>query len=289
MGEKRGKVPGKVTEALTVPRDAVDLASYDTRATPAFDGGKAEGKQALAAMGDELSALQERLFAEGRAGGERRILLVLQGMDTSGKGGTLRHTIDLFDPQGVHTKAFAAPTPAEKRHHFLWRVRKELPGPGIVGGFDRSYYEDVIVARVRRLSSTERIEARYDEINELEEELVESGTVLLKCLLHISPDEQKDRLLQRLDRPDKHWKFDPGDIDDRALWPAYQEAYQVAVERCSDAAPWLVVPADRKWYRNWAVAAVLLEALQRMDLRWPEADFDVDEQRRRLTHHDPLG
>jgi PPK2 family polyphosphate:nucleotide phosphotransferase len=277
-----------VTQALTVPQEPVDLAAYDTRATPGFDGDKADGKQALAGMAESLSDLQERLFAEGRSGGERSILLVLQGMDTSGKGGVMRHAVGLFDPQGVHIKSFKAPTDEEREHDFLWRVGRETPAPGMIGIFDRSHYEDVLIGRVRKLVSEAEIEARYDAINAFEQRLVDAGTTVVKCMLHISDEEQKERLLARLDDPTKHWKFNPGDVDERSVWSDYQAAYEVALERCNtDEAPWLVVPSDRKWYRNWAVATVLQETLEGMGLTWPEADFDVAEQRTRLTEEDP--
>jgi PPK2 family polyphosphate:nucleotide phosphotransferase len=279
-----------LTKTLTVPPGPVDLASYDTRATPGFDGDKAAGKAALAELAEPLSDLQERLFAEGRSGGTRRILLVLQGMDTSGKGGTMRHAVGLFDPQGVRIKAFKAPTEEELRHDFLWRVRRAVPEAGLVGIFDRSHYEDVLIGRVRKLVSDSEIEARYEAINQFEQELVAGGTTVVKAMLHISPDEQKERLLARLDDPTKHWKFNPGDVDERALWSDYEAAYETAIERCnSKGAPWLVVPADRKWYRNWAIASVLRETLENLDLEWPKADFDVDEQRRRLDEEDPIG
>jgi PPK2 family polyphosphate:nucleotide phosphotransferase len=277
-----------LSAALAVHGD-VDLASYDTRATPGFDGDKSDGKKALAALGKELSDLQERLFAQGRSGGSRSVLLVLQGMDTSGKGGTLRHAVGLFDPQGLRIKSFKAPTEEELRHDFLWRVEKELPGAGVVGIFDRSHYEDVLIGRVRQLAPEDEIERRYDAINAFEQRLVGAGTTVVKCMLHISADEQRERLLARLDDPTKHWKFNPGDVDERAAWSGYQAAYQVALSRCStEEAPWHVVPADRKWYRNWAVATVLLETLRSLDLEWPRADFDVEEQRRRLEREDPL-
>jgi PPK2 family polyphosphate:nucleotide phosphotransferase len=271
------------TDLLRVPPGPVNLAAYDTRATPGFDGGKAEGKAALARLDSHLSELQEMLFAEGRTGGRRRILFVLQGMDTAGKGGVMRHAVALFDPQGVHIKAFGAPTEEELAHDFLWRIRRELPGPGMVGIFDRSHYEDVLVGRVRELAPPEEIERRYDAINDFEAELVERGTTVLKCMLHISAETQRERLLRRLDKPTKHWKFDPGDLDDRVHWSSYQKAYEIAIERTNtDVAPWLVVPSDRKWYRNWAVARVLLETLEGLGLEWPKADFDVEEQRHRL-------
>jgi PPK2 family polyphosphate:nucleotide phosphotransferase len=278
-----------IIEALTVPRGPVELSSYDARATPLFQGLKKEGKGALAAMGAELSDLQERLFAEGRSGGTRSVLFVLQGMDTSGKGGLSRHAFALVDPQGVHITSFKAPSKAELRHDFLWRIQKEAPRAGFIGVFDRSHYEDVLIAKVRGLAEPEEIERRYDAINSFEGRLVAAGTVVVKCMLHISADEQRERLLARLDDPSKLWKFNPGDIDERRRWPEYQQAYEVALERTNtDHAPWLVIPSDRKWYRNLAVASVLRETLRRMDLRWPPADFDVEEQRTRLLKEEPV-
>jgi PPK2 family polyphosphate:nucleotide phosphotransferase len=279
-----------IGEILTVPRGPVDLASYDSRAKPGFSGNKKQGKAVLFAMGDELSELQERLFAEGVSGGGRRVLLVLQGMDTSGKGGVIRHVLGLVDPQGLRIKAFKAPTRAELRHPFLWRVERELPGPGIIGVFDRSHYEDVLIARVRKLVTRREITSRYRAINEFEKRLVDEGTVVVKCMLHMSADEQRRRLLARLDDPEKRWKFRPGDVDERRSWPDYQEAYEVALERTNtDHAPWLVIPSDRKWYRNLAVAHILRERLRAMDPSWPGPDYDVEEQRRRLVDERPLG
>ena len=281
---KEPSSPVSVVETLTVPPGPVNLIEYDPRATPGFTGGKAEGKAALKSFDGRLSDLQERLFAEGRTGSQRRVLMVLQGMDTSGKGGVLRHTVALFDPQGLRIKSFKAPTEEELERDFLWRVRNELPGPGIIGIFDRSHYEDVLIARVRELAPEAEIEERYDAINAFEAELVDAGTTVVKCMLHISPDTQKERLLARLDDPTKHWKFNPGDVDERSLWSRYQQAYEVAVERSNTAAArWLIVPSDRKWYRNWAVGAVLKATLEALDPRWPDPDYDVEEQRARLT------
>jgi len=272
-----------------MPPGPVDLASIPTDATPGFTGKKSDGKAALAALGDELADLQERLWAEGRSGGGRRILLVLQGMDTSGKGGTLRHTVGLVDPQGVRITSFKAPTDDELSHDFLWRIRNALPDAGYIGVFDRSHYEDVLIARVRELAPPDEIERRYQAINHFESELVGAGTTLVKCMLHISADEQKERLLARLDDPSKHWKFNPGDVDERARWPAYRAAYETALERTNTGiAPWHVVPADRKWFRDLAIGRLLLEALRGMGLEWPQADFDVAEQRRRLEQEEPV-
>ena len=280
---------GAVTaHPLRLPTGPVDLDTVPSGATPGFDGGKRKAKAALYAMGDDLADLQERLFAEGRAtGSHRRVLLVLQGMDTSGKGGVLKHTVGLVDPQGVRITSFKAPTEEELAHDFLWRVRRGVPGPGYVGVFDRSHYEDVLIGRVDALADAEELERRYDAINEFERELVDDGCVVLKCMLHISKDTQKERLLRRLDRPDKYWKYNPGDLSARAKWDAYREAYAIALERTNtDHAPWFVVPSDHKWFRNLAVGQLLLAALRGMDLGWPPADFDVDEERARLLAED---
>jgi PPK2 family polyphosphate:nucleotide phosphotransferase len=274
----------RLSNLLRVPPGPVTLATYDPRATPGFAGGKKDGKKALADLEPRLSTLQEMLFAEGRTGGSRSVLLVLQGMDTSGKGGVMRHAVALLDPQGVHIKAFGKPTEEELAHDFLWRVRRELPEAGKIGIFDRSHYEDVLIGRVRELAAPEEVERRYDAINEFEAELVAAGTTVVKCMLHISAEAQRSRLVRRLDKPKKHWKFDPGDIDERALWSEYRAAYETMLRRTNtEAAPWFLVPSDRKWYRNWAVAALLLETLESLDLAWPEASFDVAAERRRLT------
>jgi PPK2 family polyphosphate:nucleotide phosphotransferase len=272
-----------------VPTGPVDLADFSTDATPGFDGDKKAGKKALEKLGPDLSDLQEKLFAEGTAGSNRRILLVLQGMDTSGKGGILRHTVGLVDPQGVRIHSFKAPTKDELAHDFLWRAEKALPEPGHIGVFDRSHYEDVLIARVRELAPAEEIERRYGAICEFERGLVESGTTVVKCMLHISPKEQMKRLLARLDNPKKHWKFNPKDVDERALWPAYQQAYEIALERTNtEYAPWHVVPSDRKWFRNLTIAQLLLDTLKELDPQWPKADFDVEQQRERLENESPI-
>ena len=267
-----------------LPPGPVDLSAIDTDETPGFDGGKSRGKAALSALGEELSDLQERLWAERTTGSQRRVLLVLQGMDTSGKGGVLRHTVGLVDPQGVKITSFKAPTAEERKHRFLWRIRKALPEPGYIGVFDRSHYEDVLIARVHGLASPSTIEGRYDQINEFEAGLAaEGGVVIVKCMLHVSAEEQRARLLARLDNEDKYWKFNPADIDERGHWGDYRTAYEIALERTNtEVAPWYVVPADKKWYRNLVVGGLLLDALRGMGLGWPPPDFDIEEQRRRL-------
>ena len=275
---------GGLLGELRVPSGPVDLTTYDTRATPGFDGTKDDGKLALESLGSEVSDWQERLFAEGRKGGERTVLLVLQGMDTSGKGGVIRHGAGLMDPQGLKITSFKAPTPAEKRRGFLWRIKQALPPEGMIGIFDRSHYEDVLIARVRNLVTPTVWERRYVQINDFEAELAANGTTIVKCYLHISQAEQKARLEARLEDPTKHWKYNPSDVDEREFWPAYMDAYQAAIERCNTPdAPWYVIPSDRKWYRNWAVTTILLETLKSLDPQWPEADFDVATEKKRLA------
>lgn len=278
-----------IADHVRLSRGSVDLTAVETDAAPGFAGNKADGKAALAAMAAELADLQECLWAERTAGSERRLLLVLQGMDTSGKGGVLRHAVGLIDPQGVRITSFKAPTDEEKKHDFLWRIENGLPASGYVGVFDRSHYEDVLIAKVRGFAEPEEIERRYGAINDFEARLVAAGTTIIKCMLHISPDEQRARLRERLDNPEKHYKFNPGDLDERARWSAYREAYEIALERTNtDVAPWHVIPADKKWFRNLAVGQLLLDALRGLDLQWPLADFDVDEQKRRLADEAPV-
>ncbi|MFE9171252.1 PPK2 family polyphosphate kinase [Streptomyces kebangsaanensis] len=271
-------------DLLRVPvGEVVDLSAHDAAVTPAGPRDKAAGRAETARTGKPLAALQERLWAASTAGDRRRILLVLQGMDTSGKGGTVKHVVGLLNPSGCRIRAFKAPTPQELAHSFLWRIRKALPRPGEIGIFDRSHYEDVLIARVHGLVPRSEIEDRYDRINGFERSLAEDGVTVIKCFLHLSYDRQRRRLLKRLDNPDKHWKFDPADIDERALWPAYQEAYEIALRRCAAPyAPWYMIPADHKWYRDWAVGRLLLEHLQALDPHCPAADFDVEECRERL-------
>ncbi|MCY7289189.1 MAG: polyphosphate kinase 2 family protein [Cryobacterium sp.] len=261
------------------------LANVDPGSTPGFDGvEKANADEALAGGVGALSNLQEMLFANSRSGDLRRVLLVLQAMDTAGKGGIVRHVVGSVDPLGIRLHAFKAPTEEERGHDFLWRVRNHLPGAGLIGVFDRSHYEDVLIARVRALAPPEEIEERYEQIRSFENELVGQGTTIIKVMLHIGADDQKERLAERLARPDKHWKYNPGDVDERMLWPAYMDAYQIALERTStSAAPWFVVPAEKKWYARLAVQHLLIDALQRLDLTWPPATFDVEREKTRLA------
>ncbi len=230
-------------------------------------------------FGERLAGLQERLWAEGR----RSLLVILQAMDCGGKDGTITHVIGLVNPQGVTIKSFKAPTPSERRHDFLWRIRKALPAPGWIGIHNRSHYEDVLFPVVHGELDPATVALRYGQINAFEQELMDAGTTVVKFFLHISREEQRERLLERLRDPDKRWKFNPRDLAERERWDAYQAAYAAAIGACStDTAPWYVVPADRKWVRNWVVAHVLEEVLTDLHPEYPKADFDVAEYERRL-------
>ncbi|MBE1496884.1 PPK2 family polyphosphate:nucleotide phosphotransferase [Amycolatopsis lexingtonensis] len=266
-------------------RDAlrIDGELPDPGATPVGPGKKPKALAKLDDAATRLSALQEALYAEGVGGGDRSVLLVLQGMDTSGKGGTVSHVLGLVNPMGVRYAGFKKPTPAERRHHYLWRIRKQLPVAGQIGVFDRSHYEDILVPRVTGLLTAAERRRRYAEINAFEKELADAGTTVVKAFLHISPEEQLKRLKARLVTPEKHWKYNPGDLEARAQWPAYQEAYADIFKRTSTgAAPWYAVPADHKWYRNWAVAELLIETLAGLKPRFPEPDYDVDAELAKL-------
>jgi PPK2 family polyphosphate:nucleotide phosphotransferase len=271
-------------DLLRCPAGPVDLTQFEPRATPGFKGGKDEALKELDGYAERLAELQERLYAAATAGDRRRVLLVLQGMDTAGKGGVVKHVVGAVNPIGCQIHAFKAPTKEELAHDFLWRIRRALPAAGELGVFDRSQYEDVLVVRVRDLAPRAVWSRRYATINRFEERLTAEGCTVVKCFLHISADAQKERLLERLDNPAKYWKYNPADVDDRQFWPAYQEAYAAALEKCNtEAAPWYVIPADRKWYRNYAITRLLIEALEGLDLGWPPAAFSVEAERARLV------
>jgi PPK2 family polyphosphate:nucleotide phosphotransferase len=262
---------------------AVVVGEKGADATPGVKG-KQRAAREVRKIAPKLADLQERLYAEGKAGGSRRVVVVLQGMDTSGKDGAVKHVVGLVNPAGVKITSFGTPTREELRHDFLWRFNRALPGPGYIGVFNRSHYEDVLIVRVHDLVPKEQWEARYDLINAWEAEQVAKGVTFVKIFLHISYDEQRRRLLARLADVRKHWKINPGDIDERALWESYREAYAAVLQRCStDVAPWYVVPADRKWYRNWALSHLLLETLEELDPRWPaRPELDIAGMRKAL-------
>jgi len=267
-----------------------DLNALDCRATPGFVNkngetkGKKAGIQRRERDAERLAELQELLFANAQAADlQRSVLLIMQGMDTAGKGSTITHVVGAMNPQGVRQVGFKEPTPAELKRDFLWRIRRETPKFGEIGVFDRSHYEDVLVHRVEELTPPSQIERRYGSIRQFEKDLVNEGTIVLKVLLLISPEEQFERLSDRLDEPEKHWKFKPSDIDAREKWDDYIEAHQIAVEETDKPdAPWFVIPADRKWYSRLAVQQLLIETLEALELTWPKASFDVETQRKRL-------
>lgn len=263
------------------------LADFDVDSMPGFDGKKDVGEALLVERGEELARLQELLYANGRSGDHRSVLLVLQGMDTAGKGGIVRHVGGLVDPQGLAITGFGKPTPQELSHDFLWRIRKAAPAAGRIGIFDRSHYEDVLPVRVHNLVPQSEWEPRYEVINQFEKELVEAGTTIVKVALVVSKDEQKKRLAERLDRPDKFWKYNPGDIDERAYWDDYLQAYQAIFDLTDkDDAPWHIIPSNRKWFARLAVCELLIGALESLNLDWPAADFDVEVEKKRLTEAD---
>jgi len=288
VGDDNGK-DGGVAGWVTDPGDLLrvgpgfDLAGVDRAATPGWDGDSDTADAFRDGRGDLLSEMQERLYANGRTGGTRSVLLVVQGLDTAGKGGIIRHVAGMMDPQGLAIRSFGVPTPEERRHHYLWRIRRALPTPGKIGVFDRSHYEDVLVVRVEKLAEVDWAR-RFREINAFEKKVAESGTVIVKVALMVSREEQGLRLMERLDRPDKHWKFNPGDVDTRARWDDYQAAYQdMLVHTSTGWAPWYVIPADRKWYARLAVTELLTQALASLELEWPKVRWQVETQRRRLA------
>ena len=273
-------MPKQITDLLRaeVSDGRFRLAEVDPAGTPGLKSHKRALKD-LPKHQAQLFKLQEKLYAENK----RALLLVLQGMDTSGKDGTITHVIGHLNPQGVKITAFKQPTPEEKRHGFLWRIRRNLPVTGQVGIFNRSHYEDVLVARVHDLAPLSVIERRYDLINRFEKQVSRQRIKIVKICLHIAYDEQRNRLIERLKDPEKRWKFSEHDIDERAYWDDYQSAYSLAITRCAtDDAPWYVVPANDKAYRNWAVARILIETLREMDPQYPQPRLDIPRLLKRL-------
>ena len=260
------------------------LADVDPAATP----GVSDVGDAFNYYDDDLDELQEMLFANGRAGNDNAgsILLVLQGMDTSGKGGIVRNVVGAtMDLQGVHVQGFGRPTEEEAAHDFLWRFTSHLPKPGQIAVFDRSHYEDVLVQRVKQMAPPEEIERRYGAIVEFENELAANGTKIIKVMPHISREFQAENLKERIERADKHWKYNPSDIEDRKLWSQFMAAYQIAMTRTStEVAPWYCIPSDNKKYCRTVVKALLFDALKSLNLEWPAADFDPEVELERLEN-----
>jgi PPK2 family polyphosphate:nucleotide phosphotransferase len=265
-------MPKTLTQRFRIePGKRVQLGKRDPADATAFpdrDAAEEESKDA----GKVINEWQDKLFAEGK----RALLVILQGTDTAGKDGTIRHVFNETGPLGVTVTSFRRPSEAELAHDFLWRAHLACPRRGCIGIFNRSHYEDVLVGRVRTLAPADEIERRYDQINAFERMLTENGTTVLKFMLHISRREQGERLQERLDEPDKRWKFDPRDLEERKLWDEYQAAYEIMLNRCSTAwAPWHVIPADRKWARNAAIVAIVRETLEAMDPQYPVPSWDA--------------
>ncbi|MGV0398910.1 PPK2 family polyphosphate kinase [Corynebacterium segmentosum] len=278
-------------------KDALDLragktfrlADVDPTATPGFDGSKSDLADGFERYDDELYDLQERLFANGRAHSDDApsLLVVLQGMDTSGKGGAIRHVFSVFDPQGTKTVGFGKPTEEEMEHDFLWRIRKHDPVPGQVVAFDRSHYEDVLIQRVHEWIDEEEIDRRFEAIREYEQELAGKRVKILKVFLHISPEFQKENLIERTEREDKYWKYDPSDLEERGYWDKYMAAYEDAIRRTDELwAPWFVIPTDNKKYARMALKYLIVDALRHLNLSWPAPEFDSEEEKQRILDVD---
>jgi len=276
----------KVKDALTLRVDKpFDFTDYDPTSTPGFTGDKKDLKKQAKRFDDELSELQELLFANGRALGPEApaILVILQGMDTSGKGGAVKSVFSVFDPQGTTTVGFGKPTEEELEHDFLWRIRNLDPRPGQIVAFDRSHYEDVVTQRVHGWVDEKEINRRFDAIRTYEKELADRGVRIVKAFLHISKDFQVENLLERVDDPKKYWKYDESDVTERGFWQDYSRAYADAINRTDeDHAPWYILPSDNKKYARMALKFLILDALREMDLSWPEADFDPEVERQRI-------
>lgn len=252
----------------------IQLKEWSPDETDSFDGGKDEGRERLQELNRELEELQELLYAEHK----HKVLIVLQGMDTSGKDGVIRHVFEGVNPQGVRVSNFKVPTPEELDHDYLWRVHRQTPGKGEIVIFNRSHYEDVLVVRVHGLVPEAVWKRRYDHINDFERLLAEEGTLILKFFLHIDPEEQKKRLQARLNDPTKHWKFNVGDLKERARWAEYMQAYEDVLNKTStDYAPWYIVPSNKKWYRNLVVASVLVDALKGLKMEYPQPKEDLSQ------------
>lgn len=257
---------------LVEPGKKIKLADIDPQDTGKFKGGKEEGLKEIAKLNEKLQELQELLYAEGK----HKVLVVLQAMDTGGKDGTIRRVFDGVNPQGVKVASFKVPTSEEMAHDYLWRVHKVVPANGELVVFNRSHYEDVLVVRVHNYVPKEVWSKRYEQINAFEKLLAENGTTILKFFLHINKDEQKERLQARLDDPSKHWKFSVGDLAERKFWDDYQSAYEDALNKTStEHAPWYVVPANRKWYRDLVISTVLVDTLKGLKMKYPEPKDDL--------------
>jgi PPK2 family polyphosphate:nucleotide phosphotransferase len=265
------------------PGGKFKLKDFNPDDTSGFDGKKKDGLEKLAVLNQELENLQETLYAEHK----HKILIVLQAMDTGGKDGTIRKVFEGVNPQGVRVASFKVPTPVETDHDYLWRIHAQTPGKGEIVIFNRSHYEDVLVVRVHGLVPKEVWKKRYQQIVHFEEELAAEGTILLKFFLNISKEEQKQRLLERIDTPEKRWKFNPGDLKERELWDSYMEAYEDAIMKTSTkTAPWYVIPANRNWYRDLVITTLLVDQLKALKMSYPEEAPDLETCRKQLEAED---
>ncbi len=267
-------------EMYRVPiKGKIKLKDYDPNDSKLFDGNKKDGKEALQKLNAELELLQEQLYAEGK----RRLLIVLQAMDTGGKDGAIRAVFEGVNPQGVKVASFKTPTPVELSHDYLWRVHQQIPGKGEIVIFNRSQYEDVLVVRVHNLAPEEVWSKRYQHIREFERLLADEGTTILKFYLHIDLEEQAERFLARVEDPTKQWKFNPGDLDERARWDDYMKAYEDMLNQTSTAwAPWYIIPSNKKWYRNWLISKIVIKTLKNLDMRYPAPVENIEDYHKRL-------
>jgi PPK2 family polyphosphate:nucleotide phosphotransferase len=255
------------------PGQKIDLAEWDPDDKRFFKGKKKDVQVLMTELNYQLEAQQELLYAEHK----HKLLIVLQAMDTGGKDGTIRHVFEGVNPQGVKVAGFKVPTPLELDHDYLWRVHKQTPGKGEIVIFNRSHYEDVLVVRVHGLVAEKTWKRRFDHINAFEKMLAEEGTTILKFYLHINLEEQKQRFLSRVETPHKQWKFSFKDLEERKLWPEYMKAYEDVLSKTStDWAPWYIVPANRKWYRNLVISAVVIDTLKGLKMKYPQAEGDLD-------------
>ena len=255
------------------PGDKIKLNKWDPDGGEVAEVGKKAGNKEMLKLNDRLEALQELLYAESK----QKVLIVLQAMDTGGKDGAIRHVFDGVNPQGVRVASFKVPTPEERAHDYLWRVHKQTPGSGEMVIFNRSHYEDVLVVRVHELVPKAVWSRRYEQINNFERMLAEEGTTILKFYLHISPDEQKERLQARLDEPHKNWKFSTGDLAERKRWDEYMQAYEDMLSKTSTKwAPWYIIPANRKWLRNLLMSQIIVDTLEGLDMKYPEPEEGLD-------------
>lgn len=255
------------------PGTKVDLTDFDPDDRAGFEGDKEEAKALFAQMVERIAELQHIMWAENK----HSLLVVIQAMDTGGKDSTIRSVFSGVNPQGVRVANFKAPTSAELEHDYLWRVHPHTPGKGEIAVFNRSHYEDVLIVRVLGLAPEEKWQRRYGHINDFESLLADEGTTVVKLYLHISKEEQATRLQERLDTPHKLWKFNKSDLEHRALWGDYMAAFEVMLEKTStDQAPWYVIPANRKWYRNYVIGKIIVDVLESLDMKFPDPEEGLE-------------